>query len=57
MPQIREPVSNKFDEIELKIQKIILSQILEFYLELFREIQEIEFLFWIFMDFLTQVFL
>ena len=30
MPQIKEPVSNKFNKIELKIQEIIFLQNLEF---------------------------
>ena len=51
MPQIREPVSNKFNEIELKIQEIICLQIIEFQLEFFIKIQEIEFLFSIFIVF------
>ena len=51
MPQIKEPVSNKFNVIELKIQEIIFfakSWILTW---IFFKIQEIEFLFLIFMDF------
>ena len=56
MPQIKEPVSNKFNEIELKIQEIISLQILEFYIEFCLKIQEIEFLTWICMDFLTLIF-
>ena len=35
MPQVKEFVSNKFNEIELKIQEIIFLQNLEFKLEFF----------------------
>ena len=45
MPQIKEPVSNKFNQIELKIQETIFLQNLEFLLEFFVKIQEIEFFF------------
>ena len=45
MPQIKEPVSNKFNQIELKIQDIICLQNLEFELEFFVKRQEIEFLY------------
>ena len=57
MPKIKEPVSNKFNQIELKIQETTFFQNLEFLPEFFVKIQEIEFFFSIFMEFLTQVFL
>ena len=57
MPPIKEPVSNEFNQIELKSQETIVFQNLEFLLESFVKILEIEFFFWIFMEFLTQVFL
>ena len=57
MPQIKEPVSNKFNAIEFKIQEILFFQNLQFLLEFFSKIKEIDFFCCIFMDFSTQVFL
>ena len=34
MPQIKEPVSNQFNEIELKIQEIFCFQNLEFFVKI-----------------------
>ena len=39
--KIKEPVSNKYNEIECKIQEIFILQNLEFYLKFFVKIQEI----------------
>ena len=57
MLQIKKHVENKFIEIELKIQEIPFLQNLDFLLEFFGKIQEIEFLCCNVMDFLTQVVL
>ena len=53
MPQIKEPVSNKFNEMELKIQEIIFCKILNFKLNFLSKFKKLNFWFeylWIFKD-------
>ena len=45
MPQIKEPVSNKFNQIELKIQETIFLQNLEFLLEFSSKFKKLNFSF------------